>query len=95
MLRMDYGPELISGDLEGWARHHAVEMRFIQSGKPDQNAYIGRFNRTYRGGVLDCQVFETLDEIRRMTANWLIRDNEHRPHESLGNLSPRQYLMAR
>ena len=69
---MYYGPELISGDLETWARHYAVELRFIQPGKPNQNAYIERFNRTYRYEVLDCYVFETL-----------------------GNLSPRQYLMAR
>ena len=95
MLRMDNGPELISGDLETWARQHAVELRFIQPGKPNQNAYIERFNRTYRDEVLDCYVFETLDEVRRMTADWLVRYNEHRPHESLGNLSPRQYLMAR
>ena len=95
MLRMDSGPELISGDLETWARHHAVELRFIQPGKPNQNAYIERFNRTYRDEVLDCYVFEILEEVRRMTADWLVRYNEHRPHESLGNLSPRQYLMAR
>lgn len=88
-------PELISGDLETWARHHVVELRFIQPGKPKQNAYIERFNRTYRDEVLDCSVFETLDEVRRMTVDWLIRYNEHRSHESLGNLSPSQYLMAR
>ena len=29
-----------------------------------------------------------------MTSDWLVRYNYHRPHESLGNLSPRQYLMA-
>lgn len=95
MLRMDNGPELISADLESWARQHGVRLHFIQPGKPNQNAYIERFNRSYRNEVLDCYVFETLDEVRRMTADWLVRYNEQRPHESLGNLSPRQYLMAR
>ena len=95
MLRMDSGPELISGDLGTWARLHAVELRFIQPGKPNQNAYIERFNRTYRDEVLDCYAFETRDEVRPMTADWLIRYNGRRSHESLGNLSPRQYLMAR
>ena len=95
MLRMDSGPELISGDLGTWARLHAVELRFIQPWKPNQNAYIERFNRTYRDEVLDCYAFETRDEVRPMTADWLIRYNGRRSHESLGNLSPRQYLMAR
>ena len=59
------------------------------------NGYIERFNRTYRQEVLNAYVFETLNEVRRMTADWLVRYNEKRPHESLGDLSPRQYLMAK
>jgi transposase InsO family protein len=54
----------------------------------NQNGYVERFNRTYREEVLKCYVFETLGEVRRMTAEWLVRYNEHRRHESLGNLSP-------
>ena len=60
-----------------------------------QNGYVERFNRTYREEVLSCYVFETLGEVRRMTADWLVRYNEQRPHESLANLAPRQYLMAK
>jgi putative transposase len=93
-LRMDNGPELISDELERWARRHGIERRFIQPGKPMQNGLIERFNRTYREEVLDCYVFETLGEVRRMTADWITRYNEIRPHESLGNVAPRQYLMA-
>lgn len=93
-LRMDNGPELISDELERWARRHGIERRFIQPGKPMQNGLIERFNRTYREEVLDCYVFETLSEVRRMTADWITRYNEIRPHESLGNVAPRQYLMA-
>lgn len=59
-----------------------------------QNGYVERFNRTYREEVLNCYVFETLGEVRRMTSEWLTRYNELRTHESLGNLSPRDYLMA-
>jgi putative transposase len=64
---MYYGPELNSGDLETWARHHAVELRFIQPGKPDQNAYIERFNRSYREEVLSAYVFESLEQVRALT----------------------------
>ena len=60
-----------------------------------QNGYIERFNRTYREEVLNGYIFETLAEVRRMTADWLTRYNEHRPHESLGNLTPKEYLMAK
>jgi putative transposase len=94
-LRMDNGPELISDELEKWARRHGVERRFIQPGRPMQNGFVERFNRTYREEVLDCYVFETLSEVRQMTAEWITRYNEIRRHESLGNLSPRQYLMAK
>jgi len=94
-LRMDNGPELISGTLARWAKRHGVELMFIQPGRPMQNGYIERFNRTYREEVLNAYVFETLGEVRRMTADWIVRYNEQRPHESLGDLSPRQYLMAK
>jgi putative transposase len=64
-----------------------------------QNGYVERFNRTYREEVSSstpgATCFETLGEVRRMTDEWLVRYNEHRRHESLGNLSPRQYLMAK
>jgi putative transposase len=93
-LRMDNGPELISDELEKWARRHGIERRCIQPGRPMHNGLIERFNRTYRDEVLDCYVFETLGEVRRMTADWIPRYNEIRPHESLGDLAPRQYLMA-
>ena len=93
-LRLDNGPELISDALERWARRQGIERLFIQRGRPMQNGLIERFNRTYREEVLDCYVFETLGEVRRMTAEWMSRYNERRPHEALGDLSPRQYLMA-
>lgn len=56
---------------------------------------IDDFNRTYREEVLNCYVFETLGEVRRMTAEWITRYNEIRTHESLGDLTPGQYLMAK
>jgi len=73
VLRLDYGPEFISEALARWAHRHAVELRFIQPGKPLQNGYVERFNRTYRQEVLNCYVFETLGEVRRMTRDWLVR----------------------
>lgn len=59
-----------------------------------QNGLIERFNRTNREEVLDCYVFETLAEVRRVTTDWITRYNEIRPHESFGDFALRQCLMA-
>ncbi len=52
-MRMDNGPELISLTLAHWAEEHGVILKFIKPGKPTQNAFIERFNRTYRTEILD------------------------------------------
>jgi putative transposase len=93
-LRLDNGPEFISAALKQWAKRHGVELGHIQPGKPTQNAYIERFNRTFRTEVLDRFVFTTPGEVRRMTEDWRHRYNHHRPHRSLGGLSPIHYTMA-
>lgn len=94
-LRLDNGPELISQLLQQWAKQHGVELVHIQPGKPTQNAYIERFNRTLRTEVLDRYVFTSLNEVRRMTTDWQHRYNHHRPHRSLGGLPPVAYAQAK
>lgn len=93
-LRLDNGPEFISAALGQWAKQHGIELVHIQPGKPTQNAYIERFNRTFRTEVLDRYVFTALDEVRRMAEDWRHRYNHDRPHRSLGWLSPIRYAMA-
>ena len=70
-LRMDNGPEFISVALAEWAEKHGVELEFIKPGKPMQNSYIERFNRTYREEILNMYVFKTLNEVRELTESWI------------------------
>jgi putative transposase len=50
-IRCDNSPELTSQTFTDWCKEQEIELRFIQAGKPEQNAYIERFNRTYREEV--------------------------------------------
>ncbi|EHT8030386.1 IS3 family transposase, partial [Escherichia coli] len=94
-MRMDNGPELVSLALAQWAEEHGVMMEFIKPGKPTQNTFIERFNRTYRTEILDFYLFRTQNEAREITERWLTEYNSERPHESLNNLTPEEYrLMA-
>ncbi len=90
-IRSDNGPELVSTRLEEWAEKNNVLLDFIERGKPAQNAYIERFNRTYREEVLDLYLFDSLAEARAITETWVEEYNAIRPHEALGGLTPYRY----
>jgi len=92
-LRLDNGPELISHTLADWATERDVALAFIQPGKPAQNAFIERFNRTYREAVLDAFLFHTVAEVQAITEDWLEEYNAIRPHEALGDVPPYQYAL--
>jgi putative transposase len=91
-IRVDNGPENISHHFQAWAKQHNIFIQYIQPGKPAQNAYIERFNRTYREAVLDMYLFRNIQEVQSITDTWLKHYNEERPHESLNNQSPVNFI---
>ena len=81
-IRMDNGPELSSQRLERWAKEKQIELLHLQPGKPAQNAYLERFNRTFREEVLEAYLFEEWAEVRTIPEGWLEEYNTIRPHEA-------------
>jgi len=84
VLRTDNGPEFLGEVLVQWAKANGMAIRYIQPGKPNQNAYIECFNRTFREEVLDQHLFASINKVREAASWWTLEYNEQRPHDALG-----------
>jgi len=91
-IRVDNGPEYISGKLLIWAEKQGIAIQHIQSGKPQQNAYIERYNRTVRHEWLDQYIIETIEEAQDHATQWLWTYNNDRPNMGIGGITPAQKL---
>jgi putative transposase len=87
----DNGTEFTSGAFLAWAERSGIELRFIQPGKPTQNAFIESFNGKFRAECLDAHWFTSLADARRVIEDWRRDYNEVRPHSSLGNKTPAEF----
>ncbi len=76
-----------------WAERQgiALDLDFIEPGRPMQNGFIERFDGSYRRGVLDMHIFRTLSEVREQTEHWLADYNQQIPHDSVGGLTPTEF----
>jgi len=91
-VRVDNGPECTAQPFVDWCAEHGVSTHYIQPGKPDQNAYIERCNRSYRIEGLNAHLFASIAELRAATDQWLGVYNRERPHDSLGRVPPLMFL---
>jgi len=90
-IRVDNGAEMTSNNFVHWCHENDIEIIYIQPGKPNQNEYIERFNRSFRTEILDAHIFHTLEQVREIAWAWRITYNEERPHQSLGNITPAEF----
>ena len=90
-IRIDNGPEYRSDALTLWAQKQKIKLLFIEPGKPTQNSYIERFNRTYRTEVLNAYLFESIEQMWDETENFQYKYNNLRPHGSLMDMAPIEF----
>jgi len=93
-LRCDNGPEYISQQLIDWTALKQITLLYIQPGKPTQNAYVERFNRTVRHEWLDLHSFDSIGQAQLLATQWLWIYNNERPHTAIGGIPPRRLLEA-
>jgi len=92
VIRCDNGPENISGAIQNWAEDAGIDFQYIQPGKPQQNAYVERFNRTVRYEWLSQYYWQDLDEVRDHATRWIWSYNHERSNMALGGITPKQRL---
>ncbi len=93
-IRCDNGPEYIWGQLMNWAKQRRITLQYIQPGKPQQNAYVERYNRTVRHEWLDQHLFQSISHAQETAFEWLWRYNNERPNMAIGGITPIQKLEA-
>jgi putative transposase len=91
VIRTDNGPEFCSKEFTLWCENRDIKQQLIQPGKPMQNGFIERFNRSYRTEVLDAYLFSSIQQVNEITEKWMEDYNDQRPHESLGHIAPTKY----
>ena len=91
-IRVDNGPEYISGKLLIWAEKYGVTILHIQPGQPQQNAYIESYTRTVRHEWLNQYIIETIEEAQDRATQWLWTYNNDPPNMGIGGMTPAQKL---
>jgi putative transposase len=85
-----YGPEYVSELLAAWAQTRGIGLQFIQPGKPQQNAYVERYNRTVRYDWLNQYILETIEDAQQAATEWLWTYNNERSNMAIGSIAPKQ-----
>jgi putative transposase len=93
-ITVDHGTEFTSKALDQWAWENGVQLDFTRPGKPTDNGLCESFNGRLRDECLNVNEFASLDEARQRIEMWRIDYNDHRPHSSLGHLTPSEFIRA-
>ena len=90
----DNGTEFTSRAFLAWTSERKIDLHFIDPGRPQQNAFVESFNGKFRDECLNEHWFRDLNEAQLKIERWRVEYNTERPHMSLGNLTPEEYVRA-
>jgi putative transposase len=92
VITCDNGPEFTANHFDAWAYARGIKIDFIAPGKPIQNALCESFNGSFRDECLNASWFQTLVQARHQIESWRRDYNEARPHSSIGDITPTEYV---
>ena len=91
-IRVDNGPEFIGKHFQQWAQQRGIHIDYIEPGKPMDNAFVESFNGKFRDECLNEHWFANFHHAQEIIDNWRMEYNEIRPHSSLGNKTPYEFV---
>jgi putative transposase len=91
-IQLDNGTEFTANVFDAWAYERGIALHFITPGRPTENSFIESFNGKLRDECLNASWFDTIDQARSEIEDWRTDYNEARPHSSLGDVPPAQYV---
>ncbi len=91
-IRLDNGPEFTSRLLDHWAWCNGVTLDVIRPGTPTDNAVIEAFNARLRQECLNEHWFLSVADAQELVDTWREDYNRVRPHSSLGNMTPEEFV---
>ena len=89
-IRCDSGPEYVSHKLIAWAKKQSIGIKYVQPDKPQQNAYVERYNRPIRYDWLSHYLIDSIAEVQDSATRWLWTYNNERLNMTLGGIPPKQ-----
>ena len=91
-IRVDNSPEFVSKALDNYSYLNNIKLEFSRLGKPVDNAFIESFNGSLRDECLNTNWFLSIEDAQDKLEAWRLDYNQYRPHSSLGNMAPSEFV---
>ena len=91
----DNGPQFVAKEFKEFIRITGMTHVRTSPYYPQSNGKIERWHKTIKGDCIRVQTPLSLDDARRIAADWIAHYNEARLHSAIGYVTPRDRLEGR